>query len=452
MHSTTTVPPPTMPGSLPLIGHMLKMARRPLKFVESLRDEGDVVVFRLGMKPAYMVNQPELIKELLITQYGKFEKGGPLFEQAAKLIGNGLVASNGSFHRRQRRLSQPAFHHGRMASYASAAVEVVENLSEEWHDGDIVDISHDFYNMTMNVLTKTLFSALPPETAAEIRRALPVLVTGVGRRAFLPIEFIHKLPLPIKRREEAALQRWYNLVDGIIAEYRASGADRGDLLSMLMLARDEETGEGMTDHQLHDEIRSMMVAGTETSATALLWAFHVFSTRPDIERRVHVEVDSVLDGRTVSYDILPELKYLGRVVQEILRLYPTGWILTRRAVTDVDLGGYHIPEGADVFFSPYAVHQDPAYYTEPKFFDPDRWLPERARSISRSSYLPFGAGARKCIGESFAYVEMMIALATLTSRWVLRSASKHPVRPVAGSTYKPSDSHMHLSARRAGRA
>jgi len=441
---------PTMPGGLPVIGHTLQMARRPLEFVESLRDEGDVVVFRLGTKPAYMISKPELINELLVSKYKYFEKGGPLFEQATKLIGNGLVASNGKFHRRQRRLSQPAFHHGRMANYASAAIEVVEDVSASWRHGQVVDLSRDLYDMTMNVLTKTLFSALSVDVAAEIRRSLPVLVAGVGRRAFIPIEFIHKLPLPVNRREDAALRRMYDLVDGIIAEYRGNCTDRGDLLSMLILARDEETGESMTDSQLHDEIRSMLVAGTETSATALLWAFHIFATHPEIERRAHQEVDEVLDGGPVSYQILPKLEYLGRVIQEILRVYPTGWILTRRAVTDIDLGGYRIPAGADVFFSPYAVHQDPANFADPNVFDPDRWLPERAHAISRHSYLPFGAGVRKCIGESFAYVEMTIALAVLAARWTMRSAARKPVRPVAGSTYKPSDSHMLLRARQSG--
>ncbi|KQV19262.1 MULTISPECIES: cytochrome P450 [unclassified Kitasatospora] len=441
------LPTPVLPGGVPLLGHALRLARRPLHFVEELRDHGEVVVFRIGTRPAYMVSTGELLKDILITHQSKFEKGGSLFDQARKLLGNGLAASNGELHLRQRRLSQPAFHHSRMAIYARAAIDSVAAVSGSWRDGQVLDLGRDLNGMTMEILARTLFSGLTPEAAAEIRRTLPALVAGVGRRAFLPVDFVHRLPLPVNQREAADLRRLYEVVDGIIADYRAGELDQDDLLSMLMLARDEQTGEGMTTHQIHDEIRSMMVAGTETSATLLLWAFHVLSSRPDVERRVHAELDQVLAGRPVAYTDLPRLEYLGRVIQELLRMYPTGWILTRRTTAEVSLGGHRIPEGADVFFSPYALHRDPAVFPDPDRFDPDRWLPERAGSIPRHAFLPFGAGVRKCIGESLAYAEITIALAALAGRWRLRSVTDHPARAVARSTLRPKESLMRVEAR-----
>jgi pentalenene oxygenase len=324
-----------------------------------------------------------------------------------------------------------------VASYATTVSDVSARLRDTWQDGTSVDLAKDLHDMTMDILAGTLFSGLSPATAAEIRRSLPSLVTGVARRAFMPVGFVHKLPLPVNVREAAALRRLYTLVDGLIQEYRSNGTDRGDLLSRLLLARDPETSEAMDDQQVHDEVRSMMVAGTETSATVVHWALIVLALRPDIARRVHAEVDEVLAGRAAIYADLPRLTYLARVVQETLRMYPVGWILTRRAVDDVMLGGYRIPAGADVFFSPYGLHRDPVSFPDPDHFDPDRWLPERARDIPRDAYLPFGSGSRKCIGESLADVEMLISLATLVSRWTFGPLSADAAKPVASSTLHP---------------
>lgn len=340
------------------------------------------------------------------------------------------------------------FHHSRMGVYARAALDAAVLVSGTWRDGEVVELGRALNDMTMEILARTLFSSLTTEAAAEIRRCLPALVAGVGRRAFIPVEFVHKLPLPVNRREAESLRRLYEVVDGIISDYRASDLDQDDLLSTLMLARDEQTGEGMTSEQLHDEIRSMMVAGTETSATLLLWAFQVLGARPDIERRVHAELDEVLAYRPVEYADLPSLAYLGRVVQELLRMYPTGWILTRRATSPAVLGGHLIPEGADVFFSPYALHRDPAVFADPGRFDPDRWLPERAAAVPRHAYLPFGAGVRKCIGESLAYAEITLILASLMGRWRMRSVTGRLPRPVAGSTLRPKESVMRVEERR----
>ncbi|MFJ9774034.1 cytochrome P450 [Kitasatospora sp. NPDC101157] len=438
---------PRMTGGWPLIGHSLDLVRRPLEFVEELRGQGRIVVFRLGTRSAYMVNDPLLVREVLVGKQRQFEKGGPLFRQSGTLLGNGLAASNGALHRRQRRLAQPAFHHAEVARYAEAVSRLAAQRRDSWRNGLTVDLSRELHDLTMDILAGTLFRGLSPERAEDIRRSLPELIAGVARRAFVPIGFVHKLPLPVNRRERDALRRLFGLVDGLIRSYREDGTDHGDLLSRFMFARDPETGAAMDDRQIHDEIRSMMVAGTETSATVLHWALIVLSRHPDVERRVRSEVDEVLAGRAATYQDLPRLEYLGRVVQETLRMYPVGWLLTRRAVARVQLGDHVIPAGADVFFSPYGLHRDPASFPDPGAFDPDRWSPAPPHPVPREAYIPFGTGVRKCIGESFAHVEVMVILATLLTRWEFRPVTANALEPAAASTLRPKEPRMVLRER-----
>ena len=438
----------SLPRRLPFLGHAVQLLLQPLKFVSSIREFGDVVMFHLGPKPGYMINDPELINELLTTQRNKFTKGGPLYEQAVKLIGNGLFASEGEFYRRQRRLAQPAFHHKRIAAYTTVMREVAEARADSWEDGLVVDLKQEMPAVTMDILTRTLFTVSDWEgVAAEVRRSVPVVLSGVGRRAFLPVDFVHELPIPINRRTNAARRRLFGLVDTVIAAYRATGTDRGDLLSALMLACDPDSGEMMTDEQIRDELITMLSSGTETAATTMVWFFHVLSTHPEIEQRVHAEIDGVLGGRPATHEDLPRLGYLSRVVKETLRMYPTVWLLTRNAIDEVELGSHRIPAGANVFFSAYALHHDAKLFAQPETFEPDRWLPGYADSIPRNAYLPFGAGTRKCIGEAFAHTELMIVLATLASRWRLRAMPGRPLRPVIRSTYTPKELFMTVEAR-----
>ncbi|GAA3431236.1 cytochrome P450 [Kutzneria kofuensis] len=435
-----------LPGGLPLLGHAVDLLRRPLEFVEQLRDTGSVVRFNLGPRPAYLISTPDLMKELLITKSHCFDKGGPLFKQSKPLLGNGLVGCDREQARRARPLMQPAFHHSRLARYTEVMAQVSQEIADEWVDGSTVDFDALMNVATMDALTRCLFAGVKDtDTAAEVRAVMQVIVNGVGRRAFIPISFVHKLPLPPKLREDAAMRELHRVVDNVIAEYRRGGVDHGDLMSMMMMAQDD-TGTGMTDTQLHDEVRSMMVAGTETSATMLLWMAYALHQHPDIRDRMHEELDLVLAGRRIDYEDMPKLEYTGRVVQEALRMYPVAWLLTRYATTDVELDGVHIPAGADVMFSPYALHMDPRNFDDPRRFDPDRWLPERARSMHRQAFLPFGAGVRKCIGESFAFTEMMIMVATFFGSWNLTPVHVDP-EPLASTTYRPRHSHFVLSRR-----
>jgi pentalenene oxygenase len=435
-----------LPGGLPLLGHAVELLRRPLEFVERVRDTAGVVRFDLGPRPAYLVGTPELTKEVLITKSHCFDKGGPLFKQSKPLLGNGLVGCDREQARRARPLMQPAFHHGRLARYTEVMAQVSAEIADGWADGSTVDFNALMNVATMDALTRCLFSGVTDtDTAAEVRAVMEVIVNGVGRRAFIPISFVHKLPLPAKLREDRALRELHRVVDNVIAAYRRTGADHGDLMSMMMLAQDD-AGNGMTDTQLHDEIRSMMVAGTETSATMMLWMAYALHQHPDIRDRMHEELDLVLAGRRVDYEDVPKLEYTGRVVQEALRMYPVAWLLTRHATADVELDGVRIPAGSDVMFSPYALHMDPRNFDNPRVFDPDRWLPERARAVHRQAFLPFGAGVRKCIGESFAFTEMMVMVATFLGPWILRPVHEDP-EPLASTTYRPRHNHMVLTRR-----
>ncbi|TWP53614.1 cytochrome P450 [Lentzea tibetensis] len=442
------MPMATMPRRLPLLGHAAQMLLRPREFVSSIREHGDVVRFQLGPKPAYMVNDPDLINEMLTVQRTRFTKGGPMCEQAVKMIGNGIFASEGDYYRRQRRLVQPGFHHQRIADYTDVMREVSETTANSWRDGQVVDVKADTAGIALHILTRTLFAVDDwEEVAAELHGSIPAVLGAIGRRALLPVDFVHELPFPINRRTNEAQGRLFELVDSVITAHRSAGTDHGDLLSSLMFATDPETGETMSDREVRDELITMFSAGLETAGTTMSWFFHVLASHPDVESRVHAEVDEVLGGRPVTFADLSTLDYLRRVLKETLRTFTPVWLLTRNTAVDCTIGGHHIPAGADVFFSAYGVHHDPRFYPRPHDFDPDRWLPENAAGIPRHAYLPFGGGARKCVGEGYAMTEMVTVLATLTSRWRLRPVAGRPMRPVVKSTYAPRDLLMTAHAR-----
>jgi pentalenene oxygenase len=433
---------------LPVLGHAIYLLRRPLEFVCQLRDAGEITVFRLGPRPAYMVSSPELVHQILTTRRAVFDKGGPLFDRAAEVVGAGLATATGELHRRQRRLAQPAFHAARIAAYTATMRDVVAARSATWQPGAVLDLSTETHDLAMDILVRTLLT--PPagvDAFGEIRRTLPLLMGGISRRAYLPVRWVHRLPLPVNRRFDAARTALFGLVDRVIADYAVTGSDRGDLLSMLMLSRDPDTGEPMSSRQLRDEVVTMLFAGTETSASTLVRAFHMLSAHPEAERRVHAEVDAVLAGRPADPEDLPRLSYVGRVIREVLRMYAPAWMLSRIALADVELGGVRIPAGSDVFFSAYALHHDPALFADPERFDPDRWLPDGAGDIPRHAYIPFGDGNRKCMGEAFALAEVTVALATLAGRWRLRPVPGRSFRPFVGSTYGVTEAHMQLEPR-----
>lgn len=442
---------PRMPGGYPFFGHAFQLRYHPLKFVQSLRAEGDVVAFRLGPRRAYAVNHPELIRQMLVADAKKFEKG-KMFEKGRLVARNGLFTSEGDFHLRQRRIIQPLFHQSYIARYTSTMWEVAQSRVDSWRDGQEVLMDQELFSLALATVTKVLFSTeIRDQWSLEVQQSVPVLLEGLARRALAPIDLLDKLPTPMNRRFGKALRMMENVVNSIIDEYRADRIESGDLLGALLRARDEQTGEGMSDQQVYDEVVTMIIAGTETTAGALSWACYLLSRHPHVLQRVQTELDETLGDREVRHADLGNLRYLQQVIAETLRLYPPTWMLMRRPIADVVLGRWTIPAGSTVLFSIYALQRDPALYELPERFDPGRWAPERAADILRGTYIPFGSGVRGCAGEQFARAEMAIILSVILRDYSLHPALTRPVEPIVRILTTPSAIPLIIERRTAGR-
>ncbi|MFC4858115.1 cytochrome P450 [Actinophytocola glycyrrhizae] len=425
---------PVAPGRWPVLGHTPALLRRRFGFTEGLRTHGDIVRVHLGALPMYFVTTPELTHRVLVTDSASFGKGA-MFDKFRPFTGNGLVNSEGAFHLRQRRLVQPAFHHERIARYAEKMETTVSRLSASWRPGERREINEDMQALAVTIVGEALFGTEFGRPAIEeARRSIPIVIRHGMVRALSPA-FVGPLLVRGNRRFGGAVHRMRAVVGEVVTGWRAAGLDRGDLLSMLLSARDED-GEPMTDQQAHDEVVTLLSAGIETSALALAWLFHEIARHPEVERRVHEEIDQVLSGRPVTADDVPKLTYLQQVVNETLRMYPI-WILMRRTLRPVRLGGVGLPADTEVTISPHALHHDPRWFAEPHVFDPDRWAPERVGDIPRGAFVPFGAGNRMCVGNAFAMTEMAVTLATIASRWRLVPVPERPPRIKYTSTAYP---------------
>jgi len=413
-----------------VVGYLPAFRRHPLKFLKRMADEyGDLAYFKLGPQQVFLVNHPDFVRDILVTRQSNFIKSRML-QRARILLGEGLLTSEGQFHLRQRRLVQPAFHQKRLPAYAQVMSDYAVRARDRWKDGETLEVSHEMMRLTLGVVGKTLFSADVESEAGEIGRAL-TSVLEMFNMMMLPFsEYLEKLPLPSVRRFEKARAVLDETIYGIIRERRKSGEDSGDLLSMLLLAQDEENGSGMSDTQVRDEALTLFLAGHETTANALTWTWYLLSQNPECEARLHQEIDSVLRGRQATFDDLPQLRYVEMVVAEAMRLYPPAWAVGRMSKEAFDLGGLEIPARAICIMSPYVMHRDPRYYPDPERFDPERWTPERREARPKFSYFPFGGGARVCIGERFAWMEGVLLLATIAQKWKLRLAPEQKVEPL----------------------
>jgi cytochrome P450 len=394
--------------------------RDPLNFLTRLAQEhGDIVHFHVGGQRAYLVNHPDLIRDVLVTHQDHFYKGRAL-QRSKRLLGEGLLTSEGEHHRRQRRLAQPAFHKKRIESYGDVMTAYAARHTARWQDGARVDIAREMMRLTLSIVGKTLFNADVESDADDIRGALTEIMELFNMLLLPYSEYIERLPLPQTRRFERARAKLDQIIYRIVEERRAGGADAGDLLSMLLAARDEETGgTGMTDQQIRDEVMTLILAGHETTANALSWTWYLLAEHPEVEARLHAELDEVLDGgrRLPTVEDIARLRYTEMVVSESMRLYPPAWVVGRLAIKDCESGGYIIPAGALVLVSQYVMHRDARYFPRPASFDPMRWTMEAKESRPAYSYFPFGGGARRCIGEGFAWMELVLLVASIASRW-----------------------------------
>ncbi|HEV7398307.1 MAG TPA: cytochrome P450 [Pyrinomonadaceae bacterium] len=424
--------PPGPRRRIPLAG-LLAYRKGPLPFFQNLAQQyGDISYFKLGLQDAYFLNHPDLIKEVLVTNSQNFMKGLAL-QRAKRLLGEGLLTSEGEFHRRQRRLAQPAFHRARIASYGELMVQYAAAMSERWSDGASLDISEEMMRLTLAIVGQTLFAADVESDAPEVGRAMSVVMELFNTITIPFFELLQKLPLPQLRRFDGAKTKLDAIIFRMIADRRQSGEDRGDLLSMLLLAQDVEGDGGqMSDSQLRDELMTIFLAGHETTANALTWTWYLLSQNPEVESRMHAEIDNVLGGRLPTVADVPALVCTEKVLSESMRLYPPAWAIGRMAQVECEIGGYFIPKRSLVLMSQFVMHRDARFFVEPNRFDPERWQPEARDARPQFSYFPFGGGNRRCIGEGFAWMEGILLLATLAQRWRMHLDPNHhvEVRPV----------------------
>lgn len=443
-----TVPP--MPGRLPLAGHAVQMFRNPLRFFQSVSEQGGLVKIWLGTKQAYVVSDHDMLYDILVRKAKSFEKGMQ-FDQARPLLGNGILLSEGDFHRRQRLLIQPAFHHEKIATYVDVMRDSATEVFDTWRDGQRVGMYNMFYELAVRIVIKALFSTdMVEQDVAEVYKSMPIVISGVEKRAAIPPALLDRIPSKSSKEFHNAIGRLYSMGRRIIADYRTKGTDDGDrvddLMNLLFTARDEGN-KSMTDKQIQDEFMTLLTAGSETTPSAMSWTCMLLGRHPEVQRRMQEEVDEVVGDRPVQAGDLRALDYTRRVIQEALRLYPPVWALGRKCVQDTELGGHRIPAGTEVLYSIYAVHHDPKVYDNPEAFDPDRWLPERAKGVPRSAFMPFGAGVRNCIGESFSWFETQTVLATLVQSWSVQPVTGEPVKPIAMGALVPGELPMKVVRR-----
>jgi cytochrome P450 len=418
---TDTVSHGLAPGSLPVLGHIHRLARDPLAFLMSLTEHGDVVRVRLGTRAAIVVCDAALTRTVLLDDH-TYDKGGPLYDRARDVIGNGLATCSHAEHRRQRRLTQPAFRHDRMPGYTDTMIEHCSDLIGSWRDGQVIDASEEIMRLTARVAVGTLFSDRVSQSMLdEMAQEVTVLVRGTYTRMLTPSGW--EWLLPGNRRFLRSRARLRRGIGDLIAACRAEAVDHGDLMSML-LATDLE--DGFSDVELIDQATTFFSAGAETAANVLSSALHLLAHHPEIQHRLSAEAHRVVSAGPLSYQRLEELPYTDRVLSETLRLYPPAWLITRRVTVDTELGGYAVSAGTSVLLSPYVLHRRADLFADPETFDPDRQI--GALGSPHGGFVAFGAGARKCIGETFSRVEAVLLLASLAARW--------RILPITGSRYR----------------
>jgi cytochrome P450 len=451
----STAREPTGPKGHLLMGVLPMVRRDTLGFLaETARVHGAVARYRLGPIQSYLITHPEGVKRVLQDNVANYTKDHVSYGMVRWVAGNGLVTSQGDFWLRQRRLAQPAFHRQRIGAMAGMMTQATNELLTRWEalasQGKPLQIGPEMMGLTLRIVGDALFGTNVAEKTAVVGQAFDVLSAQVVDR-FRTFNIIPPiLPTRSDRAFRGSIKTLRGVVQGIITERRKAGDDRGDLLSMFMHAKDEETGAQMNDTQLTDEAVTMMVAGHETTATTLSWIWALLHQHPEVEAKLHAEVDSVLAGRTPTLEDLPQLPYVRMVVDEALRLYPPVYILSRKVREDDELCGFRIRAGTSVDISPYATQRLPEFWDEPEQFRPERFTPEQVAKRPRFAYFPFIAGPRQCIGNTFALMEAQLIVACIAQRFQPRMVPGYTPKPEPLITLRPVGGlPMHLERRRA---
>jgi cytochrome P450 len=427
---------PPGPKGILILGNAIAFGRDTLGFLtECTRQFGDLVAFRIGAWPALLVNNPDDIEYVLVKNHYNFTKNRFFWRHVRAIFGMGLLTAEGEDWQRQRRLIAPAFSGKRLTSYGAIMVRHTEEFLKGWKVGERRDVHAEMMALTLGIAAETLFGTLVKQDIADVDQWTNVLMAEISTRFRRPILIPDGIPIPGNLRYRRALGRFDCLVARIVGERRQSGEDRGDLLSMLLLARYED-GEPMSEQQIRDEVITMLLAGHETTALTLSWAFYLLSRHSGIDFRLATELREVLGGRTPTVDDLPRLRVCEHVINEAMRLYPPAWGVGREAVGDCEIGGYSVPAGTTIFIVPWVLHRDSRYFESPTEFRPERWAGGLAKQLPRFAYMPFGGGPRICIGSRFAMMEAVLILATIAQRFGLEAQDEQP-EPLASITLRP---------------
>ena len=434
---------PPGPRSLSPLGSAAALQRDPIRFALDIWQRyGDVVRFRFLFWPAYVLYHPDQVKRVLQENHRTYSKNFPMMKVAQEIFGNGLFTNDGESWLHQRRLMQPSFHHKRLTGFSRLMSEAANVMLECWQNidsGDApLDIQQEMMRLTLRIAGLALFSYDLTNEVDRIGHTFTTLGPLISRYTTLPFPPL-SIPTPRNRRLLAGLNTLNTIIYTLINERRKqlTDTDAPDLLSMLLSARDEETGESMSDQQLRDEVLTLLLGGHETTAMALTWTWYLLSQHPEVERRLHTELDTVLLGQLPSVERLDALPYTRMVIQEAMRLYPPVFGFTRFAAASDEIGGYPVPAKSIIFLSAYCTHRHPAFWEEPEIFDPERFTPECSAGRPRFAYFPFGGGPRQCIGNAFAMMEAQLVLATVAQRYSLRLLPGHRVEPQVLLTMRP---------------
>ena len=452
-----------MPGKL-----IRQFVRDPIKTLSTIAQKyGDISYFKLGPKQhVYLINNPDYIEKVLIYDHRNFRKGKRL-QVAKNILGEGLVTSEGDFHNRQRRLIQPIFHPRQIISYGKIMTDYGIRFRDRWKNEDTVDISQEMMELTLGIICKSVLNYDVESEAKQVGKALTT-TRNYTKRLQSPIgHVLDKIPiLPAPKGARKAKDELDTLVYGLISDRRrhqqqekSDNKHHDNLLSRLLQAQDSKLAGSaspdsaqssigkMSDKQVRDEVMTIFIAGHETTANALTWTFYLLSQYPDVEKKLHDEIDSILGdnnnknghiaNKIPTPDDIPKLQYTEKVLRESMRLYPPVWTMGRYVENDYNVGEYTIPAGSSILMSQYVMHHDPRYYEEPERFNPDRWTAEFKTQLSRFSYFPFGGGIRGCVGEPFAWMEGVLIIAIIAQKWTMRLVPGQRIKLDPAITLRP---------------
>jgi cytochrome P450 len=396
---------------------------------------GDIAHYKIGWNHIVFLNHPDYIREILVVQNDNFVKERTV-RRSKMLLGEGMITSEGAEHRAQRQVAQPAFHRQRIPEYASLMVAEAARMRDRWRAGQERDISRDMMHLTLNIVSQTLFATDLRDEVNELADAINRIMGLYNFLVMLPAAewLVHVRPpglagfVRARKRIDAVVYR-------MIEAHRRSKSDHHSLLDMMLAASPDQSAE--SEQSLRDQVITIFLAGSETVANALAWTWYLLSQNPECEKRLHDEVDHVLTGRLPTFDDIPRLRYAEMVLAESMRLYPPAWAMGRRAQADFQLGDFFLPAGTTVLMSQFVTHRDPRFFADPLRFNPERFTAEEKARRMKFTYFPFGAGVRQCIGESFAWMESILLLATLAQKWKLNLVPGHRVEPEPLITLRP---------------